>query len=75
MATLHLIAGCRVWGRPHTPRRYGRCDASWSVGRLVDHGVRQMRIAVVGHEEHTRRVLACHALICNTCLRVTPALS
>lgn len=65
MATLHLISGLPGSGK--TTYAIGlRADANcvlFSLDRWLITAFGKYEIAVVGHEEHTRRVLACRELI------------
>jgi predicted kinase len=65
MATLHLISGLPCSGK--TTYAAGlRADANcvvFSLDRWLITAFGKYDIAAVGHEEHTRRVLACRELI------------
>jgi predicted kinase len=65
MATLHLISGLPCSGK--TTYATGlRADANavlFSLDRWLITAFGRYAIAAVGHEEHTRRVLACRELI------------
>ena len=65
MATLHLICGLPCSGKT-TYATALRADANcvlFSLDRWLITAFGKYDIAAVGHEEHTRRVLACRALI------------
>ena len=65
MATLHLISGLPCSGK--TTYAMGlRADANavlFSLDRWLITAFDRYEIALVGHQEHTRRVLACRELI------------
>ena len=65
MATPHLISGLPCSGKT-TYARAARADANavlFILDRWLVTAFGRYEIAAVGHEEHTRRVLACRALI------------
>lgn len=65
MATLHLISGLPCSGKT-TYAMALRADANavlFSLDRWLITAFGRYDIAAVGHEEHTRRVLACRELI------------
>lgn len=65
MPTLHLISGLPCSGKTTYALglRAGTGAALFSLDRWLITAYGQYDIAVVGHEEHTRRVLACRDLI------------
>ena len=65
MATLHLISGLPCSGKTTYARglRAGANCALFSLDRWLITAFGRYEIAMVGHEEHTRRVLACRELI------------
>ena len=74
MATLHLISGLPCSGK--TTYAVGlRADANavlFSLDRWLITTFGRYDIAAVGHEEHTRRVLACRELIWNAASELLP---
>ena len=65
MATLHLISGLPCSGKSSYAQGL-RADANsvlFSLDRWLIPAFGRYEIALVGHEEHTRRVLACRGLI------------
>jgi len=65
MPTLHLISGLPCSGKTTYALglRAGTGAALFSLDRWLITAYGQYEIAAVGHEEHTRRVLACRELI------------
>jgi len=65
MATLHLISGLPCSGKTTyaTSLRADLDAALFSLDRWLITAFGRYEIASVGHEEHTRRVLACRELI------------